>query len=157
MLVLGIYNLYIIVWAVIIAASLIVEILTDDLVSIWATIGAIGGLVACLLGAKLWLQLVVFFFITIVSILISRPFIKKMQRVNKVHTNADRVIGMVGVVTKKFSINEIGYVTVNNQSWRAICEIDDEFNDGDEIIVEALSGTKLIVSKKDNNDKFVRL
>ena len=63
---------------------------------------------------------------------------------------------MVAVVTENFKDQEVGKVLVNNQTWRAIGTTNDEFFEGEKVQVEGLSGTKVIVSKI-NNEKIIKL
>ena len=73
-----------------------------------------------------------------------------------VRTNADRIIGMVAVVIEPFKNNEVGRVVVNGQSWRATSTTFQEFFEGEKVQVEGISGTKVIISKI-NNEKIIRL
>ena len=63
---------------------------------------------------------------------------------------------MVAVVSESFKDLEVGKVIVNGQSWRAIGTSNDEFFEGEKVQVEGLSGTKVIVSKI-NNEKIIKL
>lgn len=150
------YHITLILWGILIVVSLIVELITDELTIIWGTVGAIFSLIAALLKAEIWLQLLIFIIFTTLTIIISRPLIKKYAKKEIIRTNADRIIGMVAVVTEPFKNNEVGKVSVNGQSWRATSTSSLEFFEGEKVQVEGLSGTKVIVSKI-NNEKIIRL
>ena len=66
-------------WIVLAAAFLIVEFGTVTLVSIWFVIGALAALAACLLGAPLWLQVLTFAAVSLVMLLLLRPFLRSVR------------------------------------------------------------------------------
>ena len=49
-----------IMWAVLLVAFVAVEAFTVSMVSVWFAFGAVGAMIASLLGAELWLQVAVF-------------------------------------------------------------------------------------------------
>ncbi len=142
----------IIIWSVFIVAAVIIELMTGDLLTIWFVIGAIGALIATVFGLEIYYQISIFLVISAAALFITRPIAKRLQQKEVIRTNADRVIGMIGVVTIAFKAGEIGQIKVNNENWRAICSSANDFDEGDKVQVEAISGTKVIVSKieKDN-------
>jgi len=150
------YHLCLLLWGILIIASIVVELITDELTIIWGTVGGIFALISAAFNAPIWLQLIIFFIFTITFILIFKPVIEKNRKRETVHTNADRIIGMVAVVSEPFKENQIGKVTVNGQLWRAVSTSNDEFFEGEKVQVEGLSGTKVIVSKI-NNEKIIKL
>ena len=93
---------------------------------------------------------------TTLTIIVSRPIIKKYAKKEIIRTNADRIIGMVAIVSESFKNNEVGKVIVNGQVWRATSTSNEAFFDGEKVQIEGLSGTKVIVSKI-NNEKIVIL
>ena len=55
----------IVIWIAAIVVFGIVEAVTVGLVSIWFVLGAVAGLLAAVLGAALWVQIVLFFVVSI--------------------------------------------------------------------------------------------
>ena len=84
------------IWLVILILSVIIEIVTIDLVSIWISLGSLGALIAYFLGFDLIVQIIVCLVITVLSFIITRPIAKKYLTGNIVHTNTDRLIGKQG-------------------------------------------------------------
>ena len=150
------FHLTLLLWGILIVVSIVVELITDELTIIWGTVGAIFALISAALKAPIWLQLIIFFVFTISFLLIFKTIIEKNRKKETLHTNADRIIGMVAVVSESFKENSVGKVTVNGQTWRAIGVSNDEFFEGEKVQVEGLSGTKVIVSKI-NNEKIIKL
>ena len=154
-LVLDSYSIMAIVWAVFIVITAIIELQTSDLVTIWFTIGAVGALIAALFKLPIWLQLVIFLAISTVCLIATRPIAKKLQQKEVIRTNSDKVIGKVALVTKQISEDEIGEVKIEGREWRAINNDGITFEVGEKVMVEAISGTKLIVSKIEENKEIL--
>lgn len=149
------YSIMAIVWAVFIVITAIIELQTSDLVTIWFTIGAVGALIAALFKLPVWLQLVIFLAISTVCLIATRPIAKKLQQKEVIRTNSDKVIGKVALVTKQISEDEIGEVKIEGREWRAINNDGITFEVGEKVMVEAISGTKLIVSKIEENKEIL--
>ena len=149
------YGIMAIVWAVFIVVTAIIELQTSDLVTIWFTIGAVGALIAALFKLDIWIQLVIFLAISTICILLTRPLAKKLQQKEIIRTNSDKVIGKIGVITKTIVAEDIGEVKVDGKEWRAINNDGLTFEVGEKVIVEAISGTKLIVSKTNENNEVL--
>lgn len=149
------YGIMAIVWAVFIVVTAIIELQTSDLVTIWFTIGAVGALIAALFKLNIWIQLVIFLAISTICILLTRPLAKKLQQKEIIRTNSDKVIGKIGVITKTIVAEDIGEVKVDGKEWRAINNDGLTFEVGEKVIIEAISGTKLIVSKTNENNEVL--
>lgn len=150
------YQLILLLWGILIVASIVVELITDELTIIWGTVGAIFALISAVFRAKVWLQLIIFVVFTVGFILVFRPIIQRNRTKETIHTNADRVIGMIAVISKSFENDEIGQAVVNGQTWRAISTSNEAFVEGEKVQVDGLSGTKIIVSKI-NNERIIKL
>lgn len=83
----------IVIWIAAIVVFGIVEAVTVGLVSIWFVLGAVAGLLAAVLGAALWVQIVLFFVVSIAALAATRPLVQRMLRRDETPTNADRVLG----------------------------------------------------------------
>lgn len=150
-------SIMLIVWAVFVVGTAIIELATADLVTIWFTLGGIGALIATALGAQIWLQLVIFVVISVAAILGTRPIAKKLQQKEIIRTNADKVIGEIAIVTKEISPNDFGEVKIDGRLWRAASNTNLKFEVGEKVVVEAISGAKVIVTKteKANNETIL--
>ena len=141
------FDPWIIIWAVIIIATIVIELATDNLVTIWFSLGAVAALIALALGASEWIQLIVFVGASAIFLIATRPLTKRMMQRSIIKTNADKVIGQVGVVTSKITPGEIGEVKVDNNLWRAINLDGKTFEEGEKVLIDAISGIKVVVSK----------
>lgn len=135
------------VWIVVIVVACLMEWATQvQLISIWAALGGIVALILELAGLGKEIQVVVFFAVTILAIVLTRPLAKKMTSFIKTPTNADMNIDKIGKVTKIVD-EELGImrVKVENNDWSATTENKSVLPVGTEIVVQAIEGVKLIV------------
>ena len=135
------------VWIVVIVVACLMEWATQvQLISIWASLGGIVALILELAGLGKEIQVVVFFAVTILAIVLTRPLAKKMTSFIKTPTNADMNIDKIGKVTKIVD-EELGImrVKVENNDWSATTENKSVLPVGTEIVVQAIEGVKLIV------------
>lgn len=107
-------------WGIIFVVTLIIELETADLVTIWFSLSALITLICGVIFLKPLYQILLFLVLSVVLILATKPLAKKRMRGTYVRTNTDRFIGMVAVVTKEILPNEIGEVKIDNQLWRAV-------------------------------------
>ena len=140
----------VIFWAVAVAVFVILELATVGLASIWFALGALCALIAALLGAPLWLQIVWFAIISIATLLLTRPLAKKYINSKTTATNADRVIGRRAVVKER--IDELagtGAVLADGKMWSARTVDGGAAEPGDIVVVREIKGVKLIVEHTD--------
>ncbi len=136
-------------WAAAIILFGVAEAVTAQLVSIWFLIGAIAALIAAFFGANLIIQIIVFIAVSILALVITRPLVKKYINPKKEHTNADRVIGQVGIVAEDIdNIRATGQVKANGKIWTARATDNSIIPSGCEVIIEKIDGVKLIVKNK---------
>lgn len=136
-------------WAAAIILFGIAEAVTAQLVSIWFLIGAIAALIAAFCGANLIIQIIVFIAVSILALVITRPLVKKYINPKKEHTNADRVIGQVGIVAEDIdNIRATGQVKADGKIWTARAADNSVIPAGSEVIIEKIDGVKLIVKNK---------
>ena len=139
-------------WIAATVILLIVEGMAPGLVSIWFAIGAFAAMIASVFGAPLWLQIVWFFVVSVVTLLLTRPLAKKYVNAHTVHTNADMAIGRDCVVTETIdNVAGTGAVSVDGKIWTArMAEADGRAEKGAVLRVMRIEGVKLIVEEKDN-------
>ena len=138
------------VWLVLIVVFLVVEGLVPGLVSIWFALGSLAALVAALVGAPLWLQILWFFIVSIAALALTRPLAKKYINAKVQPTNADMLIGKDCVVSEKIdNVQGTGAVTVGGKTWSARMDNDSlTAPEGEILRVIKIEGVKLIVEKK---------
>ena len=135
------------VWLVAMIVLLIIEGIVPGLVSIWFAIGAFAAMISAILGAPLWLQVLWFFAVSILTLCLTRPFAKKYVNSRATPTNADMLIGKECVVTEAIdNVLGTGAVTVDGKVWTARTEEPDgKAETGKVMTVVRIEGVKLIV------------
>lgn len=135
------------IWLGLIIVCVVIEAASPQLVSIWFVLGFVGALIASFFGAEVWLQIVIAIAIALITLIATRPLVKKINEKKISHFNADKYIGKEGIVTSE--INDTfgtGRVTVQGSSWSAISE-GDTIKEGAKVIVEKIEGVKLLVKE----------
>lgn len=138
-----------ILWAVGTVLLCILEGITAELVAVWFALGALAAFVASLLGAPLWVELLVFFGVSLVSLIATRPFVARVLKVRQVPTNADSLVGKTAVVTE--AVNRLagsGRVKANGLSWRALCEAEEDLPVDTIVNILRIEGVTLIVERQ---------
>ncbi len=136
----------VIFWAVAVVAFVILELATVGLASIWFAFGALCALIATLLGAPLWLQIVWFAIVSIATLLLTRPLAKKYINSRTTATNADRVLGIVAVVKERIdNLAETGAVMADGKMWSARSADGATIELGTHVRIKEIQGVKLIV------------
>ena len=135
------------VWLIAMIVLLIIEGIVPGLVSIWFAIGAFAAMISAILGAPLWLQVLWFFAVSILTLCLTRPFAKKYVNSRATPTNADMLIGKECVVTEAIdNVLGTGAVTVDGKVWTARTEEPDgKAETGQVRTVVRIEGVKLIV------------
>ena len=139
-----------VVWLVVAILAVVIEGLTFQMTSIWFALGAACAAISAVLGADFSIQCIVFFGVSALALLISRPLVKKKLQVKSQSTNADRVIGQVGVVTVPID-NDLatGRIQVLGMDWAARAADPRPIASGLKVTVLAIDGVKLIVTPID--------
>ncbi len=134
------------VWLAVVVIMAIAEGMTAQLVSIWFVVGGVAALIASVCSAPIWLQVVLFIGVTLLTLIVTRPFVKKVMRFQKTETNADRYIGSDGLVILEIN-NELGQgqVNVSGSIWTARTVDNAILPVGARVRVENIEGVKLMV------------
>ena len=138
-----------VVWLIAMAVFLIVEGIVPGLVSIWFAVGALAALIAAMVGAPLWLQLVWFVLVSIAALALTRPLARKYVNGRVTPTNADRILGKECVVRETVdNLRGTGAVAVDGKVWTARMLNENEIaREGETVIARRIDGVKLIVEK----------
>lgn len=136
------------VWLALTVVLVAVEAVTVQLVTIWFALGSLLALFSNMLGASVPVQIAVFVVGSVLSLVATRPLVKKFLNGRVVPTNADRYVGKRAVVTESIN-NDMGkgQVTIDGGSvWSARSSDGKDIPEGERVIVESIQGVKLIVT-----------
>lgn len=139
-------------WAVAFVMFVIAEISTTQLVSIWLAAGALVSLlIAYFTDFSMLFQLTVFIVISVLSLLLSIPMLKKRMGKAVPHTNCELEIGKSATVIEEINTAlGTGRVTLNGIDWCALPQISSQvIPKGSIVSVTAVQGAKLTVTPKE--------
>ena len=138
-----------IIWIAILIVMLIIEIITLGLTTIWFAGGALVAFIAGMLGAGVPLQVTLFVVVSLALLAGTRPFAAKFLNKNRTRTNSESLIGETGIVLEDIdNLHATGQVQVNGLEWTARSADDTRIEKGKEVLIEEISGVKLIVKEK---------
>lgn len=138
------------IWLIVFVACIAIEIITMGLTTIWFAGGSLIAAVASAVGAPLWLQLILFFGVSLVLLYLTRPIAVKYFNKDRIKTNAESLVGQQAIVISEINnLQGIGQVTVGGKEWSAR-NVEEEkiLPVGSVVIVRAISGVKLMVEEK---------
>jgi len=139
---------FVIIWAVVIALAIVIEIETFSLVSAWFIGGGLVALTVALIDWLAatnswwvgWVMQIIYFIIVSLGLLVGiRPFTKKFLKSPTVPTNADVHLG------KKFKLlsdvkSGRSSVSINDVVWTV--QVDCDCKAGETVILKEISGNK---------------
>ncbi|HEY3766328.1 MAG TPA: NfeD family protein [Gaiellales bacterium] len=116
-----------VIWVVIAVALLIAEATTSAFVAIYFGLAAIAAAAVAAVGLDVPLQLVVFGALSIGSLTLTRPALKRAAGTTAlIRTGVDAMQGRIGVVTSPIAELEPGQVKIGGEMWTARCYYDEE-------------------------------
>lgn len=139
-----------VVWIVAIVLAVILEAQSAALTAIWFVPGAVASLILALCDVSWQIQVLVFVLLSLVLVLFGTLFVRKrIKKKGYTPTNADRTIGMEGMVTETIdAIAATGEVKVDGKRWTARSEDGSVIAEGEIVRILRIEGVKVIVEKK---------
>jgi len=126
---------------------LMIEASTVVLVSSWFAVGALAALIASLLSAPFWLQIVIFFVVSAVLLACLRPLVRKYIKPKIVRTNVDSLIGSKGYITDDIdNIAAVGQVKLGGMEWSARSTSGEPIPKGTLVKVDKIEGVRVFVT-----------
>ncbi len=140
-------NYMIFVWLGLTVVFALLEAASAQLTTIWFALGSVVAFVLALCGVKnVTVQIIVFLAVSLASLILTRPFVKKILHKRTEATNADRNVGEIGITLSEINNLEArGEVKVNGSVWTARSKGDEPIPAGVKIRVVKIDGVKLIV------------
>ena len=134
-------------WLVLMVVFIIAESQTVTLVSAWFAVGALAALVANLLGAEIWLQVVLFLAVSGVCLALLRPITRKYFTPKLTRTNVDAMSGKTCVViTDIDNLASCGQVKIGDVEWTARSTTGEPIPAGTQVKIERVEGVKVYVT-----------
>lgn len=139
------------VWLGVLAATTVLELITQEIVSIWFTLGAVVPFILAATNAVAWwIQVIIFIVVSAAFMLALRPLAKKFfLKGADLRTNTDALIGKKYRMLSRTDFETVGSVKVNDVVWSAIAEERKTVEEGEIVEVVKVDGNKLIVKVAD--------
>lgn len=140
------------IWLFLFIMGIVIEAVTQDLVSIWFSVG---GLVSMILSGfefiPWYIETIVFVVVSLTAVICTRPLAKKLLSNALRSTNIDEYVGKQVKVLKDISKFENGEVRFNDVIYSACLmeEETDPIKEGEIVEVVTFRGNKIVVKKID--------
>ena len=138
-----------ILWLIVLVATLVIEAATMGLTSIWFSGGALAAMIVELLNGSISIQVLVFLVISLILLFYTRPIAMKHFNQKREKTNLDSVIGKTAVVTIPIhNLKGTGQVMLDGKEWTArSTDSSNQFDKEALVKVVAIRGVKLMVEE----------
>ena len=135
------------IWLILAVIFLIAEAATVTMVSLWFAAGSLAALVASLLHAPVWLQVVLFLAVSALLLAALRPMVRKHFTPKLSKTNVDAVVGSRGYVTADIdNVSATGTVKLGAMEWTARSTAGCAIPKGTLVQVDKIEGVKAFVT-----------
>ncbi len=135
-------------WIAIIIGSLIGEVLSMDLTSVWFTGAGLVALALSLMEVSIEWQIAAFLVISIALVISVRPIVrKKLAPKEEYKSNTEKNIGKTAVVVKDILGEEVGKIKIAGKLWLALSENGTNIKEDSKVEIVAIEGSKFIVKK----------
>lgn len=143
------------VWLGLFLVALIVEAVSEALLSIWFAAGALVCLgISFIPGCPLWVQIIVFLVVSLIAFLVLRPFFSKILKRKITRTNSDSLVGSQIVILKDGDSLKPAEASFRGLSWAAIpLKEENKLTRGMIATIVAIDGNKLIVEPVEKENK----
>ncbi|MBQ8909005.1 MAG: NfeD family protein [Clostridia bacterium] len=135
------------VWLGVVVFAVFLEIITQELVSVWFAFGAvIPFFLSIFKNVPLWVQIVVFVVVSLVLVCFVRKFAQKWFLKNSgAKTNADALIGKSSKLLVGITRDDNGAVRFNGVVWSVTTEDGSSIRAGKYVDIVRMEGNKFIV------------
>lgn len=140
---------YAVFWIICAVVLGVVESVTVNLVTIWFAIGAFAAFITAVFTDSVLIQTGVFAVVSVITMVFTRPALKRLLEGKTVPTNADRFVGAEAVVTEEINdVSGSGKIKAMGQIWSAKSEDKSRIETGETVIINKIEGVRAVVSKK---------
>lgn len=135
------------IWLIIAGIFFIGEIMTVGFLLFWFGFGSLAAMIVSFFTTNIIIQTTVFLIISVLLLLITKPFVKKfVDKKPTVITNAYNIIGKKAIVLEDIDpIQSKGLVKIGTETWSAESEADEKISKDTEVEVTAIKGVKAVV------------
>lgn len=142
------------IWLSIMVVTVVLEIITTDLISIWFTFGAIIPLLLSAFDAvnPIW-QTVIFVIISAILIAtLRKTTLKLFFKNSNTKTNVNSLIGQKHRLIESTDFDTMGKIQIKDIEWRVVGENQETIEKGQIVEIVKIEGNKLIVKPAKTNE-----
>jgi membrane protein implicated in regulation of membrane protease activity len=137
-------------WLAVILVFIIVEVTSLEFTFLMLAVGSLGGLVAGLLGAEWWVQIIVAGLLSLILLFFVRPpLLHALRRGgDPARSNVDALLGLQGSVVVAFDDGRGQVKLANGETWTSrLAEGSGEtaLSEGEKVVVTAIDGATAVV------------
>lgn len=146
--------MYEIFWLISFGILLLIEICTLGLTTIWFAAGALVAFLMAVLNLPLLVQVIVFFVVSVLMLIFTRPIMTKYLNSKTTKTNAESLVGgKARVLIPVNNLKSEGQVMVGGMEWTARSTKDEVTFQKDEMVrIVGINGVKLMIEKLDKEE-----
>jgi membrane protein implicated in regulation of membrane protease activity len=138
-------------WLAIILIFIVVEVLSLSFVFLMLAVGGLGGLIAGLLGAPWWVQIIVAAVLSLILLFLVRPPLLHVMRrgSDPARSNVDALLGIRGTVVSSFDDGRGQVKLVNGETWTsrlAAGTVETTLAEGEKVVVTSIDGATAVVT-----------
>ncbi len=134
------------IWGGLIVLTVVVEIASQQLVSIWFAAGALAAFLAACFGGSVIVQLVLFAAVSVLLLLLTRPIVRKIFTFRIENTNSQEVGRIATVIQPIDPEKNIGRVRLDGVDWNAVSSAGTPIAADTSVRVDAVDGSRLFVT-----------
>ena len=135
-----------IIWVACAAILAVIEAFSLGLTTIWFAIGAVCAAIVSAFDGPLWLQVMIFFVVSVITLIFTRPIAIKKLKVGHEKNNIELMIDEKGLVVEDVAAFSVGKVKCKGLEWSAVGIAPEEsIPKNTEVKVIRIEGVKLIV------------
>lgn len=137
------------IWLGILALCLVIEAITAGLTTVWFAGGALAAGIAAYVGGGLFVQLLLFFVVSLALLFFTRPLAVKFMNKGLEKTNVNTMVGKKAIVTEEIhGLKGTGKVHIQDIDWLARSSREEEVIPVDTVVrVLEVKGVTLIVEE----------
>lgn len=141
-----------VIWIAALVTFILIEAATFSLTSVWFAVGALAAVIASALGASVAVQIYIFVGVSFVTLILSRPMVKKFMSHGYTPTNGELDIGKNAIVIERIDpVSGTGRVRLGGVDWGAKSADGAPIEEGETVTVTGKGSAFLTVSRSYNN------
>lgn len=134
-------------WIMMVVVFAVLELMDLQLLMCWFLVGSIAAFIVALCKFPWILQVIVFLFVSICSLIFFRPYAKERFRIGAIQTNVPALIGQEGIVTETINSGQNGLIVVLGQVWSAASVDQETIAEAEKVKIIGIEGVVLKVQR----------